>query len=108
MTNAALLIDNPRAFVNADPVLDRAPALLTNRVTFSAWLLAAQALPQAATTAFVFINVHVDRLMADSQSGFNPAELTPLKKAILAEQGDRLIGTVEQEHLFELMDQLAA
>ncbi|TXI38935.1 MAG: hypothetical protein E6Q59_05775 [Nitrosomonas sp.] len=37
----------------------------------------------------------------------NPAELSTLKKAILAEQGDRLIGTVEQEHLFELMDQLA-
>ena len=38
----------------------------------------------------------------------NPVELSTLKKAILAEQGDRLIGTVEREHLFELMDQLAA
>lgn len=67
---AALLIDNPRAFVNADPVLDRAPALLTTRVTLPAWFLAAQVLPQVATSAFVFINVHVDRLMADSQSAF--------------------------------------
>jgi len=63
---AAFLIGNPRAFVNAEPVLDRAPALLTARVTFSA----AQVLPQAAAMAFVFINVHVDRLMADSQSAF--------------------------------------
>ncbi|PTQ77410.1 hypothetical protein C8R26_10856 [Nitrosomonas oligotropha] len=38
----------------------------------------------------------------------NPAELIMLKEAILAEQGDRLIGTVEREHLFELMDQLTA
>ncbi len=36
----------------------------------------------------------------------NPAELSTLKVAILAEQGDRLIGTVEREHLFDLMDQL--
>jgi len=63
---AAFLIGNPRAFVNAEPVLDRAPALLTARVTFSA----AQVLPQAAAMAFVFINVHVDRLVADSQSAF--------------------------------------
>lgn len=35
----------------------------------------------------------------------NPAELLTLKEAILAEQGDRLIGTVEREHLVELMDQ---
>lgn len=38
----------------------------------------------------------------------NPAELSTLKEAILSEQNDRLIGTVEREHLFELMDQLAA
>jgi hypothetical protein len=38
----------------------------------------------------------------------NPAELSRLKAAILAEQDDRLISTVEREHLFELMDQLAA
>jgi hypothetical protein len=38
----------------------------------------------------------------------NPAELSTLKKAIHSEQGDRLIGTVEREHLFELMDQLVA
>lgn len=37
---------------------------------------------------------------------FNPAELSSLKEAILAEQDDRLIGTVEREHLFELVDQL--
>ncbi|MER0216621.1 MAG: hypothetical protein DU481_10645 [Nitrosomonas sp.] len=36
----------------------------------------------------------------------NPAELILLKEAILAEQGDRLIGTMERGHLFELMDQL--
>jgi len=38
----------------------------------------------------------------------NPTELSTLKEAILIEKGDRLIGTVEQEHLFELMDQLVA
>jgi hypothetical protein len=38
----------------------------------------------------------------------NPAKLSTLKEAICSEQGDRLIGTVEREHLFELMDQLAA
>ena len=37
----------------------------------------------------------------------NPAELSTLKAAIVSEQGDRLIETVEREHLFELMDQLA-
>lgn len=37
----------------------------------------------------------------------NPAELSTLKEAIRSEQGDRLIGTVERKHLFELMDQLA-
>lgn len=37
----------------------------------------------------------------------NPAELSALKEAILSEQNDRLIGTVEREHLIELMDQLA-
>ena len=37
----------------------------------------------------------------------NPAELAALKEAILAEQDDRPIGTVERGHLFELMDQLA-
>ncbi len=39
---------------------------------------------------------------------FNPAEINLLKEAIHAEQSDRLIGTVEREHLFELMDQFAA
>lgn len=39
---------------------------------------------------------------------FNPDELSTLKEAILSERGDRLIGTVEREHLFELMDQLVA
>jgi len=67
---AAFLVGNPRAFVNADPVLNRAPALSTAHVTFSVGFLAAQVLPQAAATAFVFINVHVDRLVADSQSAF--------------------------------------
>lgn len=38
----------------------------------------------------------------------NPAELSTLKGAILAERGDRLIGTVEQGHLIELMGQLVA
>ena len=42
------------------------------------------------------------------RSTINPAELSTLKAAILAEQHDRLIGTVEREHLFELMGQLAA
>ena len=32
--------------------------------------------------------------------------ISSLKAAILAEQGDYLIGTVEREYLFELMDQL--
>lgn len=36
----------------------------------------------------------------------NPTELSILKAAIRSEQGDRLIGTVEREHLFELVDQL--
>jgi hypothetical protein len=40
------------------------------------------------------------------KSPINPAELSTLKAAILLEQGDRMIGTVEREHLFELMDQL--
>ena len=38
----------------------------------------------------------------------NPAELSRLKEVIFAEQDDRLIGTMERGHLFELMDQLAA
>jgi hypothetical protein len=38
----------------------------------------------------------------------NPAELSTLKEALLAEQDDRIIGTVEREHLFGLMDQLVA
>ena len=38
----------------------------------------------------------------------SPAELSILKSAILAEQGDRLIGTIEREHLFEVIDQLTA
>jgi len=37
----------------------------------------------------------------------NPIELPNLREAILAEQEGRSIGTVEREHLFELMDQLA-
>ncbi len=42
------------------------------------------------------------------RSTINPAELNLLKEAILSEQGDRLIRTVEREHLFGLMDQLVA
>src|SRR4030065_1478781 len=67
---AVLLIHDLRTFVNADTVLDRAPAFLPARVTLPVRLLATQVPPQGTTSALVCVDVQVDRLMNDLQHTF--------------------------------------
>src|SRR4030042_1977605 len=65
ITNARLLVDNFRALINADAVLDHAPPLLPARITLAIRFLSAQVLAHIASIPFARIDVLVDGLMAE-------------------------------------------
>src|SRR3989338_3267820 len=81
VTDARLPVDNFRALIDADAVLDHTSPLLPARITLAIGLLSAQMLAHVAPITSARIDVPVDGLMADLQSPFQREPVSGLFRA---------------------------
>src|SRR3989338_4469973 len=78
---ARLPVDNFRALIDADAVLDHTSPLLPARITLAIGLLSAQMLAHVAHITSARIDVPVDGLMADLKSPFQREPVSGLFRA---------------------------
>ena len=70
--NAASCINYGWALFDANAILEDASALLPTGVSLAACLLAAQQLHEFARIALVFVDVLINRFVADRKGSFEP------------------------------------